>query len=106
MCVDGAVVSHNLQWGSCHREEERGKPIITASYSTTHLFGSSADLETNCCCNQFDISDMQRDDASNIQNPYMIESHLSVHMCINTGRLESQYTSHSGEITFTCFSLA
>lgn len=51
-CVDGAVVSHNLQWGSCHREAKWGIPIISASYSTAHLFGSSAGLGTHCLCDQ------------------------------------------------------
>lgn len=57
VCADGAAVSHNLQWGSCHGETKWGTPIITASYSTTHLFASSAGLETNCCCDQPSVSD-------------------------------------------------
>lgn len=38
----------------CHREAEWSIPIITTSYSTTHLFGSCGGLEPNCCRDHFD----------------------------------------------------
>lgn len=44
----------------CHREAEWSIPIITASYSTTHLFSSCVGLEPNCCCDR-DIPNNQRD---------------------------------------------
>lgn len=53
VCLDGADLSHNFQWGGCHRETEHGTPIILASYSTTHLLGSSVAVGLNCCWDQF-----------------------------------------------------
>lgn len=53
VCLDAADLSHNFQWGSCHRETEHGTSIILASYSKTHLLGSSAAVEFDFCWDHF-----------------------------------------------------